>query len=113
MPDGEPHGRLPAVMNYADASRYLGISEGRLRNLKWMGLAPPSISYGRRDVRFRVVDLDAWLARKAGQMPESDSGEPARKRRQPRPRKGLTLWEGLLILGAMALAGYLISVLSF
>ena len=86
MTDIEGHQeRLPAVMNYEQAGRYLGISAGRLRNLRWLGMGPPSISYGKRDVRFRVVDLDSWLARKAGQPSVM---VPARKRLNPRPRKG-------------------------
>ncbi|BCI65863.1 helix-turn-helix transcriptional regulator [Acetobacter aceti] len=78
-----PEGIRPAVLTYPQASEYLGISTGRLRNLKWLGLAPRSVTYGKRDVRFRIADLDEWLAMKAGVMP---APEPARKRPK-RPRQ--------------------------
>ena len=77
-----PEGIRPAVLTYPQASEYLGISTGRLRNLKWLGLAPRSVTYGKRDIRFRLADLDEWLAMKAGVMP---TPEPARKRPK-RPR---------------------------
>ncbi|WP_336764315.1 helix-turn-helix domain-containing protein [Asaia sp. VD9] len=102
----KPDPLRPAVLNYEDAARYLGISSGRLRNLKWMGIAPKSISYGRRDVRFRVTDLDAWLDQKAGvALPP----EPARKRPK-RPRRGLTVWLVPALLGLISLIIWLISL---
>lgn len=82
--------RLPAVLGYEDAARYLGVSSGRLRNLKWLGMAPPHISYGKRDVRFRVIDLDEWLSQKANKYEPQKTVEPVRKRSRPRLRRGIT-----------------------
>jgi len=95
----KPEPLRPAVLNCEDAARYLGISPGRLRNRKWMGIAPKSISYGRRDVRFRVTDLDAWLDEKAGVVPPP---EPARKRPK-RPRRSAAVWLVPALLGLIGL----------
>jgi hypothetical protein len=55
-------GVLPVVLSYKDAASYLGLSSvGALRNMVYRGIAPVSIAYGRRDRRFRVADLDAWI----------------------------------------------------
>ena len=93
---------MPAVLGYEDAARYLGISTGRLRNLKWLGIAPPHISYGKRDVRFRVVDLDDWLSQKAGKFESHPTSEPVRKRSSPRLRKGIAITDLFYVLGFLA-----------
>ncbi|MCX2563701.1 helix-turn-helix transcriptional regulator [Acetobacter thailandicus] len=73
----------PAVLNYESAAAYLGISPGRLRNLMWLGIGPKKISYGKRDVRFRVQDLNEFIASKAEQFPNNEGI----KRPRGRPRK--------------------------
>lgn len=80
-----PESVRPAVLTYPQAAEYLGISQGRLRNLKWMRQGPRSVTYGKRDIRFRISDLDEWLDLKAG---VTSSPEPARKRPK-RPRRGV------------------------
>lgn len=100
-----PEGMRPAVLTYGQAAEYLCISPGRLRNLKWMGRGPRSVTYGIRDVRFRIADLDAWLDQKAGI--QSDP-QPARKR-APRPRRrGVGTLPTLVLLGGMAILAILI-----
>ncbi|CAP54999.1 hypothetical protein GDI1056 [Gluconacetobacter diazotrophicus PA1 5] len=61
-------------------------------------MGPRSVTYGKRDIRFRIADLDEWLGVKAGVMPPP---EPARKRPK-RPRRGVTLWEAFVVLGVLA-----------
>lgn len=76
-------GLTPAVLNYESAAAYLGISPGRLRNLMWLGIGPRKISYGKRDVRFRVQDLNEFIASKVQQFPNNEGI----KRPRGRPRK--------------------------
>ncbi|WP_415489428.1 helix-turn-helix transcriptional regulator [Acetobacter sp.] len=103
-----PEGMRPAVLTYVQAAEYLGISPGRLRNLKWMGRGPRSVTYGTRDVRFRIADLDAWLDQKAGIQ---SALQPARKR-APRPRRrGVGMLATLVLLGGMAILAILIKVI--
>lgn len=104
--------RLPAVLGYEDAARYLGISTGRLRNLKWLGMAPPHISYGKRDVRFRVIDLDEWLSQKANKFEHQQTFEPVRKRSRPRLRRGVAITDVLCVAGLLAIAMAVAIVLS-
>jgi len=95
-----PESVRPAVLTYPQAAQYLGISEGRLRNLKWMKIGPRSVTYGKRDIRFRISDLDEWLDLKAGVTPPP---EPARKRAK-RPRRGIILLDIFVALGIIATA---------
>ncbi len=75
----------PAVMNYAQAAAYLGLpTAGALRTMVYRRRGPPSVSYGIRDRRFRVVDLDRWLAGKAA---AAVPAEPPPRRRPGRPTK--------------------------
>ncbi|MBB2154788.1 helix-turn-helix domain-containing protein [Gluconacetobacter diazotrophicus] len=92
--------RLPAVMDSKQAAEYLGVSYGRLRNLIWLGLGPKSFSFGKRDRRFRVSDLDAFIAAKVGDVP----AEPVVKRRPGRPRKGRTDFVVIMAVGVAAVA---------
>lgn len=100
MPDDEPNIR-PAVLNVPDAARFLGISEGRLRNLLWMRSGPKSFSYGKRDRRFRVEDLQVYINEKAGVRPPETPALPI-KRGRGRPRKvriGLgSIWIAFILL---------------
>lgn len=92
--------RLPAVMDSKQAAEYLGVSYGRLRNLLWLGLGPKSFSFGKRDRRFRVSDLDAFIAAKVGDVP----AEPVVKRGPGRPRKGRTSIAAVIAVSVLAVA---------
>jgi hypothetical protein len=54
-------------------------------------VAPPSIAFGKRDRRFRIVDIDGWLAAKAAAATKREAvtevDEPLPKRRRGRPTK--------------------------
>jgi len=90
MSENPENRRLPAVMDSRQAAEYLGVSYGRFRNLLWLGLGPKSFSYGKRDRRFRVADLDDFINRKvAANNPELSA--PSVKRPRGRPRKGVAL----------------------
>lgn len=65
---------------YEAAAAYLAIAAGTLRNLVSKGKGPASIKIGRAR-RFRVDDLDAWLAAHRDET-------QAPRRRPGRPRKG-------------------------
>jgi predicted DNA-binding transcriptional regulator AlpA len=82
----------PAVLSYKEASHYLGIkSVGAFRNMVYRGNAPKSISYNMRDRRFRVADLDAWVAKKfdAARAEDAHVAEQvvARPKKRGRPTK--------------------------
>jgi hypothetical protein len=56
----------PVVLGYAAAADYLDLpSANALRQMVCRGKAPPSIKFGPRSRRFRVADIDRWLADKA------------------------------------------------
>ncbi|ACI50266.1 helix-turn-helix domain-containing protein [Gluconacetobacter sp. 1b LMG 1731] len=100
--------RLPAVMDYKQAAEYLGVSHGRLRNLMWLGCGPKSFSFGKRDRRFRVSDLDAFIGAKVGDV------APATviKRGPGRPRKGRTCFGAMLAVGLLSIAIAALSLLA-
>lgn len=78
----------PAVLNYRQASVYLGLpSVDALRMMVYRRSAPPSISFGKRDRRFRVSDVDQWLANKAKTATPEVAREPEPPRRRGRPTK--------------------------
>ena len=69
------------------ASAYLGLpSVGALRMMVYRGSAPPSIRFGMRDRRFRVSDIDGWLASKATVMHKLPPA-PAAPKKRGRPTK--------------------------
>lgn len=74
----------PAVLSYRQAAHYLGLpSVDALRMMVYRRRAPPSISFGMRDRRFRVVDIDRWLAAKAAaaiELPPAPAAPPKRGR---------------------------------
>jgi hypothetical protein len=81
----------PAVLNYATAADYLGLpSANALRQMVCRKQAPPSFQFGKRDRRFRVVDIDNWLAVKVGVKDEPAPPEPPTRRRG-RPTKAETI----------------------
>ena len=89
-------GHLPAVMDTRQAAQYLGVSYGRLRNLLWLGKGPKSFNYGKRDRRFRVSDLDAFIAVKVGEMGTVE-------RRSGRARRGRTDIYGIISIAILAI----------
>ncbi|MBB2158343.1 helix-turn-helix domain-containing protein [Gluconacetobacter diazotrophicus] len=94
---------LPAVMDSKQAAEYLGVSYGRLRNLLWLGLGPKSFSFGKRDRRFRVSDLDAFIAAKVGdRAPGGMPPTPTVKRGPGRPRKGRTSFAVIMAVGVVS-----------
>lgn len=71
----------PAVLTYAMAAVYLGLpSANALRQMVCRGQAPPSFQFGKRDRRFRVIDIDNWLAAKA-------AGNDVQPQKQSSPRR--------------------------
>jgi predicted DNA-binding transcriptional regulator AlpA len=53
----------PAAVNTADAARFTGLSESLLEKKRVEGTGPRFIRYGRRAIRYRVVDLIEWMER--------------------------------------------------
>lgn len=108
-PESPEKRRLPAVMDSKQAAEYLGVSYGRFRNLLWLGLGPRSFSYGKRDRRFRVTDLDDFISQKVMEN-NPELAPPPVKRPRGRPRKGLALaFETVaLLLVASAALGLLL-----
>jgi len=108
--ESEENRRLPAVMDSKQAAQYLGVSYGRLRNLLWRGHGPKSFSYGKRDRRFRVSDLDDFINKKViANNPEKSA--PPVKRPRGRPRKGVTQIVVMIALGIFAVAIALVKFL--
>ena len=85
------HMPVPAVLTYRQTAVYLGLSSvDALRMMVMRKKAPPSISYGIRDRRFRVADIDGWLAAKAAasvRREETSEHVEAPKRKRGRPTK--------------------------
>ncbi len=50
------------VLNTAEAAKYTGLSTATLEKLRCAGGGPRFISYSRRAVRYRLADLDEWMA---------------------------------------------------
>lgn len=91
-----PPSLAPAVLTYVEAAHYVGLpTVGALRTIVCRKRGPPSISYGLRDRRFRVVDLDMWLAEKSRSARAREEAlgvrQPAEKRRRGRPTKAETI----------------------
>jgi predicted DNA-binding transcriptional regulator AlpA len=54
----------PRVLNSTGAARYLGMSHAHFYRIRDAGTGPKSIRIpGIASPRYRVADLDAWLAR--------------------------------------------------
>ena len=65
-PKKHPRGPIRSTahsLSEADAARYLGVSRAFLRQgrARTKGSGPPYCRFGRA-VRYRVMDLDAWIA---------------------------------------------------
>lgn len=50
-----------AAMTDTDADAYIGVYPGWLRKNRNAPWAPPYMRYGVRTIRYRRVDLDAWM----------------------------------------------------
>lgn len=50
-----------ALLAETEASEYLGIAVQTLRNWRWKGEGPRATKVGKRCVRYRQSDLDAFL----------------------------------------------------
>lgn len=59
-----PPGCDPAL-NSIQASAYLGLAVKTLESLRTRGGGPRFIRYGRKAVRYRKSDLDAYMAERA------------------------------------------------
>lgn len=49
------------ILTPAEAASYLCLAVGTLANWRWRGEGPTYVRYGHR-VRYRLRDLDAWMA---------------------------------------------------
>lgn len=56
-----PAGLTPAV-NTDQASAYCGLAAATMEGLRSKGGGPRFIRYGRKAVRYLIVDLDTWMA---------------------------------------------------
>jgi hypothetical protein len=65
QPDGAlsevPRGLAPATVDEADAGRHVGYSAGHMRNMRAQRRGPVFLRLKGR-IRYRIADLDAWLA---------------------------------------------------
>lgn len=52
------------LLNTQEAARYLGMSEAFLERDRWAGARIPFIKVGSRAVRYRLSDLDSYIASK-------------------------------------------------
>jgi len=57
LPDG-----LDPALNTIQAATYTGLAEATLEGLRCRGGGPRFIKYGRKAIRYRLRDLDAWIA---------------------------------------------------
>lgn len=57
LPDG-----LNIALNTDQAALYLGLARPTLEGMRCRGGGPPFVRYGRKAVRYRLSDLDAWMA---------------------------------------------------
>lgn len=52
-----------ALLSTKEAARYLGVSKAFLDRDRWAGARIPFIRVGSRAVRYRVEDLESYVAR--------------------------------------------------
>jgi len=50
------------LLSTPDAAKYLGVSAAFLERDRWAGARVPFIRVGNRAVRYRLADLDAYIA---------------------------------------------------
>jgi hypothetical protein len=61
--DGDGSRELEQLIASAAVAERLGLNIGTVANWRLRGIGPPWIRLSRRAVRYRVRDLDAWIAR--------------------------------------------------
>jgi hypothetical protein len=61
-PQGAPAPATPHIFDTAAAAAYLGVSPRTLQDWRFRGVGPKYLAYSSRACRYRVADLDAWLA---------------------------------------------------
>jgi excisionase family DNA binding protein len=52
-------------MTEAQVARLLAVSVSTVKRLRAIGEGPPSIRVGKRAIRYRREDVEAWLRRRA------------------------------------------------
>jgi excisionase family DNA binding protein len=52
-------------MTEAQVARLLAVSVSTIKRLRATGEGPPSIRVGKRAIRYRREDVEAWLRRRA------------------------------------------------
>lgn len=62
--DSLPAGVTPAL-NTEQASLYTGLAAATLEGLRCKGGGPRFVRYGRKAVRYRIADLDAWMGERS------------------------------------------------
>ena len=75
MPDRPTLPGWPRGMRAALAAAYVGVSVSTLNRLCQAGDFPASVQITPRAAVWLIEDLDAWLDRRAGRVPESDGSE--------------------------------------
>ena len=69
-----PSAVRPAATNQSGAARYLGVAEGTLEKMRWLGTGPVFIRRPNgRGILYLFADLDDWL-RRGRRRSTSDSG---------------------------------------
>lgn len=61
MQETRYQGELVQKVYTADAADYLGLTPQALKHWRQRGGGPRFLVWGRRTVRYRLVDLDNWL----------------------------------------------------
>lgn len=77
---------LPAsTLSERDAAAYIAMTIYFLRRARYSGQGPAYVKMGRRSVRYRVADLEAWLTR--NRIDPSEPLPSRRARKSPTRRK--------------------------
>jgi len=61
------------LLDTSQVADLLGVKEGTVCNWRWNGSGPPFVNLGGRRVRYRLCDVEGWIA---GQVRSSTSQEP-------------------------------------
>lgn len=64
---------LKQLLNTYEAARLLGVSKAFLERDRWAGARIPFIKVGSRAVRYRMSDLDAYIAKQT-RLSTSEAG---------------------------------------
>ncbi len=60
------------LMTASEASDLLAMTKGALAQLRYLGTGPRFVKLGKRSVRYRPEDLEAWIS----QCTRSNTGDP-------------------------------------